>query len=138
MATILVPIDGSETSMRALEHTALRAKRGEKIQTQVLFVAPTALPSLYVTRSMIKEWQKAECDRVFSNPKVKTLTKRLSAKIFLETGDIAESILKVARKEKCAEIVMGSRDLGPLKRLVLGSVATKIVHAAPVPVTIVK
>jgi len=138
MAKVLVPIDGSKNSIRALAYIALRAKRGEKVQPHVLFVQPTALPSLYVTRQMIKEWQKAERDRVFSNPKVKTLTKRLKAHICLETGDVAESILKAARKNRCAEIVMGSRGLGRLKRLVLGSVATKIIHAAPMPVTVVK
>jgi nucleotide-binding universal stress UspA family protein len=138
LAKILVPIDGSKNAVRALEYVALRARRGENIQAHVLFVQPTALPSMYVTRSMIKEWQKTERDRVFSNPKVKTLTKGLKAHICLETGDIAQSILKAARKERCAEIVMGSRGLGQLKRLVLGSIATKIIHAAPVPVTVVK
>ncbi|MBY0509192.1 MAG: universal stress protein [Rhodospirillaceae bacterium] len=138
MAKVLVPIDGSKNSIRALAYIALRARRGENIQAHVLFVQPTALPSLYVTRSMIKDWQKAERDRVFSNPKIKTLTKRLKAHICLETGDVAEAILKAARKYRCAEIVMGSRGLGRLKRLILGSVATKIIHASPVPVTIVK
>ena len=138
MAKILVPIDGSKNSIRALAYTALRARRGENIQVLALFVQPTALPSLYVTRSMIKEWQKAERDRVFSSPKVKTLTKHLGAHICVEVGDVAESILKAARKERCAEIVMGSRGLGRLKQLVLGSVATKVIHTAPIPVTIVK
>lgn len=138
MAKILVPIDGSKGSIRALEYAALRMKRGEKIDVQLLFVQPDALPSLYVSRAMIKDWQKAERDKVFASPKVKTLAKRLKAHVNIDTGDVAEAVIKCMKKTRCQEIIMGSRGFGRLKGLVLGSAATKVVHLAPVPVTIVK
>jgi nucleotide-binding universal stress UspA family protein len=36
------------------------------------------------------------------------------------------------------QVVIGSRGLGAIGRLVLGSVATKVAHLARVPVTLVK
>lgn len=138
MEKILVPIDGSKASFHALEYVAVRVRRGEKLDVQILFVQPFARPSALITRDMIKDWQKSERDKVLASPKLKTLAKRLKAHINVDIGDVAEAIITFARKNRCREIVMGSRGLGRLKGLILGSVATKVVHLAAVPVTLVK
>ena len=46
-------------------------------------------------------------------------------------GDPAGAILEAAENEKADLIVMGSRGLGPLKSLLLGSVSQKVSHLAP-------
>ncbi len=56
----------------------------------------------------------------------------------LRSGAAAETILELARERRCAAIVVGTRGLGAVAGLVLGSVAGKIVQLAPVPVTLVK
>jgi nucleotide-binding universal stress UspA family protein len=48
-----------------------------------------------------------------------------------EGGDPAGAILKTAEKEKADLIVMGSRGLGALKSLLVGSVSQKVSHLAP-------
>ena len=53
-------------------------------------------------------------------------------------GDPAEAIIKIADTRKCDLIVMGSRGLGRLAGLVLGSVSQKVVSHAPCPVLIVR
>ena len=55
-----------------------------------------------------------------------------------ELGPIPETIVKVAGQAKADQIVMGTRGLGTLGGLLLGSVATKVVRLARVPVTLVK
>jgi nucleotide-binding universal stress UspA family protein len=47
-------------------------------------------------------------------------------------------IAEVGRQENCDAIVMGTRGMGAVSGLVLGSVATKVIHLADVPVTLVK
>ena len=47
-------------------------------------------------------------------------------------------ILGIAEKESADLIVLGSRGLGALSGLVMGSVSQKIVQLAPCPVLIVK
>ncbi len=138
MTKILVPIDGSRHSIRALEFVAARARRGEKLDVQVLFNQPTAMPTEYVTRDMIKYWQRSERAKVFANRKVRTLTSKLKAHIAVEIGDTAKVIVDYARRNRCREIVMGTRGLGRLKGLLMGSIATKVAQLATVPVTLVK
>jgi nucleotide-binding universal stress UspA family protein len=56
----------------------------------------------------------------------------------LVTGDPAAEILRLARTEKCDLIVMGTRGLTGLDRLLLGSVAEQVLRRAPCPVLTVK
>ncbi len=56
----------------------------------------------------------------------------------VEIGNVAETVAAYAAKNGCDEIVMGSRGLGGIAGMILGSVASRVLHAASVPVTIVK
>jgi nucleotide-binding universal stress UspA family protein len=53
-------------------------------------------------------------------------------------GDAADEIVRVADEAGADVIVLGARGLNPLKRLVLGSVSTKVLHQAPCDVWVVK
>jgi nucleotide-binding universal stress UspA family protein len=44
----------------------------------------------------------------------------------------------VAHEEEVAQIIMGTRGLGEMRGLLLGSVTTQLLHLADVPVTLVK
>jgi nucleotide-binding universal stress UspA family protein len=59
-------------------------------------------------------------------------------KTLTSTGQTAETIAEVAHKEDVKHIVMGTRGLGSIKGLFLGSVATQVVHLAEVPITLIK
>jgi nucleotide-binding universal stress UspA family protein len=54
------------------------------------------------------------------------------------TGHIGETIANYANQQRCDHIVMGTRGMGALKNLVVGSIATKVIHLVEVPVTLVK
>ncbi len=58
--------------------------------------------------------------------------------VCVEHSDPAPSIVQLAAETGCDHIVMGTRSLGSLARMVAGSVATKFLHIADVPVTLVK
>jgi nucleotide-binding universal stress UspA family protein len=53
-------------------------------------------------------------------------------------GQTAKTILEACREEDVDLIVMGSRGLSDWGRLLMGSVAHKIVHLAHVPVLIAR
>lgn len=138
MRKILVPIDGSQPSIHALEYVAARQLGGEKLSVTIFFAVPDLSPILMLSPSEIQNWQTQELERITSSPKVKSLTKRLKAKVQMDTGDVATCIVQHAKKIKCHEIVMGTRGSGAMKGLLLGSVATKVVQLADAPVTLVK
>jgi len=56
----------------------------------------------------------------------------------VKAGLVAEAIAQVARDESINHIVMGTRGLGSIQGLLLGSVAMKVVHLAEVPITLIK
>lgn len=48
------------------------------------------------------------------------------------------AIARAARRLKCESIVMGTRGMGTIGNLFLGSVATRVIHLARIPVTLIK
>ena len=56
----------------------------------------------------------------------------------MRVGNTGQSIADYATELSCDQIVMGTRGLGRIGSLVLGSVATQLVHLAEAPVTLVK
>lgn len=56
----------------------------------------------------------------------------------LAEGEVAETAAQYAAQEQCDMIVMGTSGMGTVANLVLGSVATKAIHLAHIPVTLVK
>jgi len=54
-----------------------------------------------------------------------------------QTGDVAQSIIDIARREQADAIVLGKRGLGRLAGLVLGSVSQKVVSHADCAVIVV-
>lgn len=134
MRQILIPIDGSEHSLNALKYVRDRRKRGEKIKPLVLYVQP-APP---VRNEEIDRIMREDRENVFSAPALRSLVKSLRLAPSFGVGDPAATIVKFAEDRGCDEIVMGTRGRGKIRQLVLGSVASKVVHLAKAPVVLVK
>jgi nucleotide-binding universal stress UspA family protein len=78
---------------------------------------------------------RAIVDRAETDARSQRVT---SVKTVLRDGDPASVIIEVANDEKPDLLVMGSRGLGGMQRLLLGSVSQKVSHSAGCTVTIVK
>jgi nucleotide-binding universal stress UspA family protein len=59
-------------------------------------------------------------------------------KTLVRSGQAAEAIAQVACEEDIQHIVMGTRGLGRIQGLLLGSVAMKVIHLAQIPITLIK
>jgi len=134
---LLVPVDGSQHSLRALDLAVDRAAADPKIQLVVLNVQPRMPSGLFVTRSMIAKYQAAEGKAALTKAMQKLHRHSMKAETIVGVGEPGQTIAKVARQKHCGEIVLGSRGLGSVKGLILGSVTTKVIHATRVPVTVV-
>jgi nucleotide-binding universal stress UspA family protein len=142
MMTLLVPVDGSKNSLRAVKYAAAQSKHCP-VMLHIVNVEPPldeyGMVRAYVSR---QQHDKAVLARAATILARATARVRRSARVRCKTraviGDAPAVIANLARRLKCDSIVMGTRGMTLLGNLVLGSVATKVVHIASVPVTLVK
>lgn len=141
MLRILVPIDGSANALRALRHAA-KILKNQSGAIHLLHVrAPYdgyGMVGAYLSPS--RQRRSADDAAQAALRPAEVLLKRagLSASTRIATGEVARSIVAEVRRQRCNAIVMGTRGLGVIGSLVLGSVATEVIHLAKVPVTLVK
>jgi len=86
---------------------------------------------------MIAEYYQLESTAVLAKARKLLSTYRLNSEIAVRIGEPAKTIVKVASRSRCSEIVTGTRGLGTLSGLLLGSVTTKVIHLTCMPVTAV-
>ena len=110
---ILVPVDGSDNSRRALDAALFLS---EKLNAKVTAIhVMEDVPVLHI---------KSE--------------KGLTINSKLLQRNPGSEILDFCEKEKYDIIIMGSRGMGKFKELVLGSVSSKVLHHSSCPVMIIR
>ena len=62
----------------------------------------------------------------------------MKARKHVKSGNIAKTILAVAEEQQSDMIIMGSRGLGLLRGVLIGSVSQKVVEESKIPVMVVK
>jgi len=137
---IIVAVDMSKHSKNALDYGSLLA---EKCEAELVLVNVfDAFERVGSTKKKLEEI--ADTLRTDSSEKlneyVNEARKIGATKVRAERveGDPAETILKIARREKPDMIVVGSRGLSTAKEFLLGSVSHKLTHHAECPVLIVR
>lgn len=141
MLRILVPIDGSSNALRALRH-ALKTLKGQSGLIHLLHVrAPYegyGMVGAYLPKS--RQRRNADDAALAALRPAETLIKRsgMQGRSSVVTGEVGSRIASEARRLRCTSIVMGTRGLGAIGSLVLGSVAGEVIHKARMPVTLVK
>ena len=138
---VLVPVDGSDHAERAVRFAARLAHDPARLRIVLLNVqpAPSDVDTLHMAQKAILEHLRARGEDTLG-PARKILA---DAGIVHEANvaiaaDPSQEIARVAREQGCDQVVMGTRGLGALAGLALGSVATKVVHLVEVPVTLVR
>ncbi|AHV94157.1 universal stress protein [Bordetella holmesii] len=142
MLKILVPIDGSECAVRALHDAIGLAKEsGGDAQIHLLNVQLPIVSGhakMFLSKETIDNYYKAESDEALATARAAAETSGVAYTAEMRPGPLGETIAKYAKEHHCDRIVMGTRGLGAVGGLVLGSVAQKVIHLSPVPVTLVK
>lgn len=133
-----MPVDGSPGSLRALELACQRVKARRGGSVVALNVQPPMPPSRHAPLAAIQDHQERMAAEVFSKIDRVIRREKISVAKAMAVGLPAATILKHAGKVGAEEIIMGTRGLGQIGGLLLGSVAMKIVQLAKIPVTLVK
>ena len=142
MAKILVPVDGSNGALRALVFAIKRAKEKPGTRLHVLTVHPPfrayGRAAVLAHEKQIREWATEHDAQVLRGAEKRLRRARVPYATEALEGDAAQMIARRAKALKCDSIIMGTRGLGRVAALVMGSVATKVIHLTPLPVTLVK
>jgi nucleotide-binding universal stress UspA family protein len=139
---ILVPLDGSKLAERALEPALALARQVEG--KLILLRAPAA--DMVLLPDMAAGYAPAEAyDAPHDSAREYLLTQQQQwayAGVPIHTrvaeGSVADVIVDTAAAEKADLIVMSSHGYSGITRWVLGSVAERVLHAAPCPVLVVR
>lgn len=140
LSKILVPVDGSDNSLRALDHAILLTKStGAGVTAMHVIESP---PTVYIESQKllndIMAKYRTESAKILD--KCKQIAEKSGVKIetVIAEGDAASSITGYAQKEGFDLIIIGSRGLGKFKEMVLGSVSNKVLHHSKASVLIVR
>lgn len=142
MHKLLVPVDSSDSAMRALEHAIRLAKESGAMELVIVYAHEPPLIygeiAMYLPEEKAKEMLR-EHDEDILRPaieKAKAAGVTFTSQVLI--GDIAKTIVSCAETSACDGIVMGTRGMSAISNLVMGSVATKVIHLTKLPVTLVK
>ena len=142
MRKLLLPFDGSDNAVRALKHAVKLAKRDGQVSIHAVIAheepAIYGEIAVYVSHEKMAELQRQHSEAILSA--AEKLLKRAGIPFKTEVliGHVPAVIAKRADELRCDGIVMGTRGMTAIGNLVMGSVATKVVHLARMPVTLVK
>ena len=136
MTKVLVPIDGSDCAVRALRHAMGLATDIHLVNVQPKVNIPPLL--LHMTQDDIDKAQQEQGRSMLADAIKELEGAKCTYRAHVLIGDPATKIVRVAKSERVHTIVMGTRGMGALANLALGSTATKVIHLAEVPVTLVK
>jgi nucleotide-binding universal stress UspA family protein len=137
-ATMLVPFDGSNQSLKGLRYACKLAKRLDASLrvlyvaaiphvTELLFIDPA--PFIAAGKTIVKDAETVLAAHTCDDAQYDVVEWR---------GSPGSAIVRYAEEHNCSQIVMSARGHTPLSHLLLGSVSDYVIHHAHCPVTIVR
>ena len=137
---ILVPTDGSADGRHAVEH-ALALAAVHDAAVRALYVVDTAS---YAGTGMEASWAgiddmlRSEAEEAVAEVESLAAAHETSVETAIVEGSPGKAIVAQATEADCDLIVMGTHGRGGIDRLLLGSVAERVVRRSPVPVLTVR
>jgi nucleotide-binding universal stress UspA family protein len=139
--TLLVAVDGSEHAEGAVRHAIDMTRRMPETRIVLVNVQPPAMSgevSNLLTAEEVMAQHTEAGHKVLARAKALLEAAHVPYDAEIVIGTPADGIVECATRHGCDIIVVGASSHGRVHSLVLGSVASKIVRHADLPVTIVK
>lgn len=134
--TMLVPLDGSALSERALPYaTALARRAGARVVLVRAILAHTP-PGVDPTDAQVALRRRAEADLFATSEQLGLAGVDVEAHVYYD--DATAAILDAVQARQADLVVMGTHGRSGIARAVLGSVATAVLQRAAVPVLLAR
>ena len=136
---ILIATDGSDNSKAAVEKGLMIARQCESAVYVVYVIDMSTFSAApLVTPAAVDVFHQLEVGGENAVERVKTMANDLNVKTFVISGRPAHEITEFAVENKVDLIVIGSHGTGGIERMLLGSVADKVIRTANQPVLVVR
>lgn len=137
----LIAIDGSQPCMRALEFAIQDAgTRREAPHIYLVNVQSALSPNVmrFIAGKTIEDFHRDNGEENLAAAKERLGATGLSYSGHVMVGEAAPTLVHFAHDKGCRMIIIGTHGFGTVIGMVMGSVATKVVHLSSVPVLLVK
>lgn len=137
---VLVGIDGSEVSERALNVAIEICKRFNAKLYIMHVIEPIFVPSVDKTKvRAVMDALKEHADRIVSKALVKAQKENVEVKPIITEGKPGPEICRKASELKVDLVIVGSRGLGAISRFIVGSTSSYLFnHCTDKPILIVR
>lgn len=138
---VLIPIDGSSESLAALDCLLERAGWYAPPLEIHLINVQRRLPQdigRFVDSEALHQFHRDQGMASLQTARDRLAAAGIAAECHVVAGEPAETIVRFAEQIGCDQIVIGARGLGSLPGLLLGSVTTRVLHLAKLPVLVMR
>lgn len=140
MIKILIPVDGSEQALLAVQHALRLVDAGLKARFLVANVQESAtLYEMVVAHdpAVLQEVSVGAAHDLMRSAVLRLRTAGVAVEEATGSGDPAQVLVEIIESHGCEAVIMCTRG-GGLRSAVMGSVSQALVQHSPVPVTLVR
>ena len=139
---ILLPTDGSKSSLNAAKYVAKMAKNSRSPVSVTLISVHDDVGlghvKQFVANDVVDDYLREVSEKELKPAQKILNAARVKHSMVITRGHIAEEIIKLANKEKVDMIVMGAKGRTSFVDMLIGSVAQRISSSAKQPVLLIK
>jgi len=137
---ILVPVDGSEHALRAIDDLIGGMSGSHAPELHLLNVQHPLIGDVgrFLDHEQISGYHREAGLKALAAARKKLDDAGVPYAVHISVGEPADIIVQYAKEKGCDEIVMGARGHGVIATLLLGSVARSVREHAGIPVRVVE
>jgi nucleotide-binding universal stress UspA family protein len=139
---ILLPIDGSKSSLNAAKYVAKLAKNSRSPVNVTLVSVHDDIGlshvKQFVSKSVVDDYLREISEKELKPAQKILATAGIKHNMAIRRGHISKEIIALANKDKVEMIVMGAKGRSGLLDVLIGSVAQRVSSSAKQPVLLIK
>ena len=134
---ILIGMDGSEISKKAALE-GIRIAEKSRAAIFMAYIIPVGQDMIeYFKVDKLKSALKKSVEEVIEQVKTEAQKKGIPFNVLIREGNPSELLVQLAEKHHCDLIILGRRGKSTLEKILVGSVAERVVGESSVPVMLV-
>ena len=139
---ILIPVDGSDNAVRAVEYVIQFSDKLKDLPEIFLLNVQWKLAlgnvKLFIDQSTVNKYYREQGASALASSRAKLESAKFDYHYHISIGAPAEAVVRYSQEQQIDQIVMSGQGQEGLSNFLLGSVASKIVQMSQIPVLLVK